>query len=148
MSKDRKKKKKKNKSKPDVKLAWTFHPLRSNIRHAVLVIFLMLLFCGSVYWNFGDIFLCIMSLVIFIFSLRTFFFPTSYVLEDKAFRVKNIYPVTYPWDRFRRYRKFKRGITLSPYEEPCRLDYYRSVVLFCEDNLSSEILNIVEEKIA
>lgn len=143
-----KKKKNHGKSKPVFTLAWTFHPLRSNLRQALLVICIMVAFSGLVYWNFKeDLFLTLLSAVIYVVSLKNFFFPTSYVLKEDEIIVKNIFSAKYNWSRFRRFSPFKRGIFLSPYDKPSRMDHYRGIALFCEGDNFEKVLGLVEEKL-
>ena len=147
MSKRKEKKGSKNKSRSVQELAWTFHPLRSNIRHAAFVVLTIILFAASIYCSFKDIFFTVLSAVILVFSLKNFFFPTSYRIENEGIKVRNIFPVKYNWEKFRRYQKFDRGIVLSTFDEPNRLDYYRSVVLYCQDDMREKVLHIIKEKI-
>lgn len=143
------KKERDKKSRLSVILAWTFNPLRTNLRHVLMIIFLGTLFCTSVYWNFKDLFLCILSMVIFVCSMNSIFFPTDYILEDDKIIIKNIfYTQKFPWNRFRRYVQTGKGIVLSPYLEPCTMDNYRSIHLLCEKDKQEEVLNIVKEKLS
>ncbi len=145
----KRKKERDDKSKPSVMLAWTFNPLRTNLRHVLMIIFLGSFFCAAVYWNFKDLFLCILSMVIFICSLNSMFFPTGYILEQDEIIIKNIfYAQQFPWNRFRRYVKTGRGVFLSPYMEPCTMDNYRSIHLLCDKDKEREILDIVKEKLS
>ncbi|OQA13482.1 MAG: hypothetical protein BWY64_03623 [bacterium ADurb.Bin363] len=141
------KKKKDDKSKPVSILAWTFHPLRSNFRQGLFVILAGSLFCAGVYWNFKDIFLSLLSILIYTFSLSSFFFPTDYVLKEDGIAIKGIISKhLYPWSRFRRFIQTKKGIFLSPYLKACTMDEYRGIYLFCNDETSSKALEIIKEK--
>jgi hypothetical protein len=145
----KKKKERDEKSKPVVKLAWTFNPLRSNLRSVLIIIFIGSLFCASVYWNFKDPFLCVLSMIIFVCSLNSVFFPTGYILEENEIIIKNMfYTQKFPWNRFRRYVQKGKGVFLSPYLEPCTMDNYRSIYLFCDKDKVTEVLNIVKEKLS
>lgn len=143
------KKKRDDKSKPVVMLAWTFHPFRSNIKLGFGVIFLALLFCTAVYWNVKDIYLSILSLIILIFSLSSFFFPTYYTLEEDGIRVKTLMTANkYPWSSFRKYIQKGKAIHLSPFIKSNFMESYRSISLFCDDIVLPDVLEVVREKLS
>jgi|GEM_PF-478682 len=91
------------------------------------------------------------ALILFL-SLRRFFLPTTYSLDDESVTMTTGgWQKKRKWSEFRNAYFYKVGIRLSPFEKPHFLDGFRSIFLRYGENGqggSKEIERFVKEKIS
>ena len=116
-------------------LEWSVFPFMENLRRSILVV-LVILACGVlVYVAFKDAFLALLSLLILFASLHTYFSRTTYRLDRDGVVIRTSLAKTVKkWSDFKRYIADRKGVTLSPFAKPSRLDPFRSVRLLYKDN--------------
>ena len=122
-------------SEPGGTLEWSVFPCKENMRRSVVVI-VIIIACGIVvYVAFKDVFLGVLSVLILFASLHTFFTRTRYRLDRDGVVIRTSLAKTVKkWSDFKRYYADRRGVTLSPFAKPSRLEPFRSVRLLYKDN--------------
>lgn len=132
---------------PAVYLAWTCHPLKRNPFLSVLVSVFILLVAVIVYLATQSNFFTVIALLVLIGSLTRFFFPTSYVLDERGITVKTrMQKLTKEWQLYRSCYPDRNGILLSPFGSPSRLENFRGLYVMFERN-GSEVIPIVKREI-
>jgi hypothetical protein len=125
-------------------ITWTVHPFKESVKATILVIFIIMFICGVVYYSFGEIFWVILSLIFLLGSLSSFFFPTTFTLDDEKVRVKRVFTtITRAWNAFRGFYWDKNGVQLTPFSHPSRLDSYRGLFLKFGGN-KEEVLDFIK----
>ncbi len=98
---------------------------------AVLVTIIMSLILLMVYY-FSDksIFMVVIGAFIFFISLSSFFLPTTFTIDENKVMIKYQYTVKERnLSAFRSFFPEERGILLSPYLSPSRLENFRGFYL-------------------
>lgn len=117
------------------RLEWSVFPFKENMRRSAIVIGIIIGSGIIVYFAFDDIFLGVLSIVILFVSLHTYFTRTTYCLTDQGIEIKSSVGKTFKaWSEFKRFHADAKGITLSPFTKPSRLEPFRSVRLLYGGN--------------
>jgi hypothetical protein len=128
-------------------LEWSVFPFTENLRKSAMVV---LIIAGAgivVHVAFKDVFLTLLSVVILLVSLHTFFTRTAYRLDDKGVTVTTVgIRTSKAWSAFKRYQADAKGVTLSPFAKPSRLDPFRSVRLLFGGN-RDEVVAFISKRI-
>ncbi len=85
-----------------------------------------------------------------IFDLKTFFFPTQFVIYDNRIEKKFLFnTVSHPIERFKTVINCKNGILLSPYKNRSTLlEKIRGLYIICSDSsLKKDLLSFFRDKI-
>jgi len=108
-------------------LTWTSFPAAENKVKAVLVsVFLVVLFT-SIHLTFGRGWFLI-ALLLLGGSVAPYFSVTRYAMTDDEVVVHRFFFTSRkPWSTFRSYYVDSRGILLSPFPRPSRLENYRGL---------------------
>jgi hypothetical protein len=123
-------------------VTWNVHPARHNLPKAILVSLTILLLTYFSSWYAGKPF-GVLAFALLSGSLWPFYVPTRYRIT--SWGVEQIrWPVRQkrPWSHFRRYEVDARGILLSPFISPSRLDSFRGMYLLTYTG-SQEIQEVV-----
>jgi hypothetical protein len=117
------------------KLEWSILPFAENGRRSAIVVVIVIA-CGVlVYLAFREVFLGVISVLILFASLHTYFTRTTYVLDGSGVTVRTGFVTTRKrWSDFKRYYADRKGVTLSPFAKPTRLEPFRSLRLLYGDN--------------
>jgi len=126
-------------------MRWTVFPVRDNPRKGIIVILFLVMLLVGIYLYYG-LFWALLSSVILVGSLLQFFTPTTYVLLDDGVEVRSLYVQRRRWEDVKRFYIDKRGVFLSPFAKPSRLENFRGVYLrFPEDKeLRERIVEFVK----
>ena len=90
----------------------------------------------------------ILALLIMLGSLAKFYFPTRYKLTDKSVTVKTTtQTLVKEWKLYRSCYPDKKGILLSPFVTPSRLENFRGLYIMFEKN-SEAVTAFVRERIS
>ena len=90
----------------------------------------------------------ILALVIMLGSLAKFYFPTSYKLSGRGLTVKTTTQTLFKeWSIYRSCYPDKKGILLSPFAEPTRLENFRGLYVMFEGN-KEQVTAFCRERIA
>jgi hypothetical protein len=128
-------------------LEWSVFPVLEDTKKSVIVVSIIVAVGVIVYMAFRDVFLTILSLAILVVSLHTFFTRTTYRLAEDGVTVRTVGVRTFKaWSAFKRYNADGKGVTLSPFAEPSRLDPFRSVRLLFGGN-RDEVVAFVSKRI-
>ena len=109
---------------------WCVHPLRERPVTAGWVIGFLLVLHGAIYFFFHQIWYVILAAAVLLPSLASFFLPVRYALYASHITVTTqFHRVSRSWDEFQRCEVDSRGVFLSPFERPSRLDNFRGLYL-------------------
>ena len=132
---------------PEEYLEWSVFPFVENLRRSVVVVAVIVFVAGLVYLAFKDVFLVFLSVAILLASLHAYFSRTTYRLDKDWVTVKTMSVRTSKrWSHFKRFYPDDRGITLSPFAEPSRLEPFRSVRLLYGSN-KDEVVAFVSKRV-
>lgn len=128
-------------------LQWVSHPLIERpVVSAVIILFVIFLLV-VVRILFEDWWWSALALFFLITSLAQYFFPTRYELDDEGITIKFLFTKKRrPWSEFRTFYKSARGVVLSPFLKPSRLDIYRGIHILCNNN-RDEVIRFVSTKL-
>jgi hypothetical protein len=128
-------------------LEWSVFPFLEDTKRSAVVVSIIVAVGVAIYLAFRDAFLTVLSLVILVVSLHTFFTKTTYRLGEDGVTVRTVGVRTFKsWSAFKRYSADRKGITLSPFAEPSRLDPFRSVRLLYGGN-KDEVVAFISKRI-
>ena len=128
-------------------LTWTSHPLKKNKRSTILVILFITLAPAVVFFSTNSLFFLLLSLVILLGSLASFFLPTTYELSRDKIKVKFLINIReMEWGKYRSFYVDKNGVLLSPFEKPSRLENFRGIYVRFEQN-KEEVVNYIKSRI-
>jgi hypothetical protein len=128
-------------------LEWSVFPFLEDRRRSAVVVAVVVAVGVLVFVAFKDIFLTVLSLAILLVSLHTFFTKTSYRLAEDGVTVRTVGVKTFKaWSAFKRYSADRKGVTLSPFAKPSRLDPFRSVRLLYGGN-RDEVVAFISKRV-
>ncbi|MCF7793753.1 MAG: hypothetical protein K9N09_04615 [Candidatus Cloacimonetes bacterium] len=135
-------------------LTWTSHPFRDNSRNSIILVFFIIILAASL-WRIAVIewempLFYYLGMIIFLGSLIPYFIPTTYELYNKKIRVFYWFiKMERSYSDFGSYYSDKRGVMLSTFKMPRRLDAFRGLNLrFSKTRSEKEkLFEILEEKI-
>jgi hypothetical protein len=118
-------------------LTWKSHPARERPLATAFVVIFIAIIISMVYYAMGrSIFMMALAGLIFTVSLSTFFFPTTYTIDEQKVVIKYTFSAKERnLSAFRKASPETRGILLSPYLSPTRLENFRGFYLrYGKDN--------------
>jgi len=125
-------------------LEWTTHPVRRRPWLSVGVTLFVILIGILVYWATDSNVFTVLALVVLYASLAKFYFPTHYRLNSKGVVIKSTtQTLKKPWSMYRSYYPDKKGVLLSPFTRPTRLENFRGMYLMCADN-RNEVIDYIK----
>ena len=130
----------------DVLHSWNIHPSAANPRKTVFVTLAIILLSLASGWYAGAP-LGILAALLLLGSLWPFFMPTTYRFTTEGIEQKR-WPTTQkrPWSYFRRFEVDPRGILISPFKTPSRLDSFRGMYLLTTED-REELISIIESRV-
>lgn len=129
------------------KLEWSVLPFKENLKRSIAVVGIIIGSGLFVYLAFRDAFLGILSVVILFVSLHTYFTRTTYKLTLKGIEIRSSVGRTFKaWSEFKRFHADNKGITLSPFAKPSRLEPFRSVRLLYGGN-KEDVVEFVSKNV-
>lgn len=135
-------------------LKWTSHPLRDNLRTSfILLIFILLLSAGL--WRIAVIdwempLFYYLGLLIFFLSLAPYFIPTTYeFFEEEIVIYYWFVKMKRPYSSYGCYYVDKKGVMLSTFKMPRRLDAFRGLNIRFSKNKAEkpDLLRLLDLKI-
>jgi hypothetical protein len=128
-------------------LEWTVLPFKESARRSVVVVGVIIGVGLMVILLFKDLFLGALSVLVLFASLHTYFGRTTYRLEADRVTVRSSLGTTMkPWSHFKRFYVDRRGVTLSPFAKPSRLEPFRSVRLLYGSN-KDEVVAFISKRL-
>lgn len=129
-------------------LAWTVHPMKRKPLVSAAVTLFVILIALVVYGWMQSLWFMMLALVIMLGSLAKFYFPTNYKLSGRGVTVKTTtQTLIKEWSIYRSCYPDKKGILLSPFAEPSRLENFRGLYVMFEGN-SEPVTAFCKERIA
>jgi len=129
------------------RLEWSVWPWREKVGRTVLVIGVILVVGVVVALLFKAVFWGVFSVLILFASLHTYFTRTTYRLDSEQVTVKSsVGTAVKKWSTFKRYYADRKGVTLSPFAKPSRLEPFRSTRLLYGGN-RDEVVAFVSKRI-
>ena len=129
------------------KLTWSVRPCTMNWLKFGLVSAVILGFGFLVQLAYGEVFLSVVSIVILVGSLHSYFFETSYSLSPEGIEVRGVFGTQKkPWTGFKSFSVDRAGLSLSPFSRRSWLEHYRGVRLLFNRN-RDEVVAFVTEKL-
>lgn len=135
-------------------LRWHSHPLfddpaRSMIALVMLGVFLWVLWDIAVN-DWGEPAYFTLGCIVMFLSLITFFFPTSYAFFDQKIEITYLFvTVRRPFSDFKCFYADRKGVMLSSFRRPRRLDMFRgqSIRFSKEKTEKDQLLALLKERI-
>lgn len=128
-------------------LKWSSHPVKKKILISILVIVFLFVVWLVVYLTTSSLLLTVLSVVIMLGSLSSFFLPTHYELDQKKVRVRFFLTTRErEWGAFRSFYVDKNGVLLSPFKKPSRLENFRGVYVRFNQN-KDQVVDFVKSNI-
>jgi hypothetical protein len=128
-------------------LEWSVFPFLEDTRRSAIVVAIIAAAAILVYLAFKDVFLTLLSVAILVVSLHTFFTRTTYRLGEEGVSVTTVgVKTSKSWAAFKRYTVDGKGVTLSPFAQPSRLDPFRSVRLLFGGN-RDEVVAFISKRV-
>lgn len=110
-------------------MKWTVHPAKRSPSKTILSAVLIIAFLVLVAAFYG-IFWGIFGFVVLLVSVHSYFFPTSYEVNNEEVMIKNIFMTQKrKLSEFRRVYEGKNGVLLSPFQHKTFLNQFRGVFL-------------------
>lgn len=107
---------------------WRVHPLRERPGVAALVIAFLFLLHGAIYWFLGHWWYVGVAAAVLLPSLAPFFLPVEYTLHPRYIAVRTPFRrFAKSWEAFQRCEIGPKGLFLSPFPTPSRLDNFRGL---------------------
>lgn len=127
-------------------MKWTVHPAKHDLTRTVISSFFVtafIVFVGIFYGIFWSIF----GFVVLLVSLHSYFFPTSYEIDDDEVVIKNIFMTQRrKLSEFRKVYVGRNGTLLSPFRRKTFLNQFRGVFLLLPEQ-RDEILEFLRARI-
>lgn len=129
-------------------LRWKSHPARERPLATVVVVIFILIIFYFVYDISNNFLMVVMAFLIFFIALTTFFFPTTYTVDERKVTIKYLFTLKERnLSAFRSAYPGRRGILLSPFLGPTRLENFRGFYLRYGRDNKEEIDKILIELI-
>lgn len=123
---------------------WVSFPARERVKTTViLTAFLILLFLG-IWFTFKSFLILLLSIVILSVSLWSYYTPKWYKLNGEGVEVRTLITKRFkPWNYFHSYYWDKRGVQLSTFTYPSRLDPFRGLSLMFGGDNREEVIEFI-----
>jgi hypothetical protein len=127
-------------------MKWTVHPATRDLTKTLIssvFVTAFIIIVGAFYGIFWSIF----GFVVLFVSLHSYFFPTSYDINDEEVVIKNIFMTQRrKLSEFRKVYVGKNGTLLSPFRRKTFLNQFRGVFLLLPEQ-RDEILEFLRTRI-
>jgi hypothetical protein len=128
-----------------MELQWKVHPIKGDFKKSLFLIILIIFISILVFISFDSILLGLLGLFLLVFSMRQFFLPTYYILNQEGVIVRFAGLTTKrKWSYFKRFFVDKNGILLSPFDKKSALENFRGIYLIVPNKGSPTRTEILE----
>ena len=130
-------------------LTWSHWPAKQRPLVTALVLVLFLLMWLACYSWLKDVFITsLLILAVFVY-LAEFFFPTKFGIDsEKVWKKIFIINVEKKWSNLRSYYPDKRGVLISPFTRPSRLETFRGIYIRFDQDNKEKIISLVQTYIS
>ena len=130
-------------------MEWTAHPFKADRKKSVFLVVIILLVCLLVLLTTNNIGFALIALALLVLSMRQFFLPTGYTLNEEGVEVRFSGATKKKrWDYFQSYYEARNGILLSPFKDRSRLEAFRGIYLISAGNNKPQIVELVKQHIS
>ncbi len=127
-------------------MKWTVHPAKRDLTKTIISGVFVAAFIVVVAVFYG-VFWSVFGLVVLFVSLHSYFFPTSYEVDDQEVVIKNIFMTQRRrLNEFRKVYVGRNGTLLSPFRRKTFLNQFRGVFLLLPEQ-REEILEYLRARI-
>jgi len=128
-------------------LEWTCHPVKRKPLVSAAVTLFIVLVAVTIYLTTYSRLFTVLGLVILLMSLAKFYLPTRFKLSDRGITIKTTTQTLFKeWEIYRSCYPDKKGILLSPFVEPSRIENFRGLYVMFEGN-ADEVTAFVRQRI-
>ena len=129
---------------PEV-LTWRSYPFTEKLGQGIVVlVFIIVVIVGIWFWTYEWLMVGLSTLILF-GSLTSYFLPAKYKLSSEGAKVRRMgRTIKRRWDEFRSFYADKRGLMLSTFDKPNRLDSFRGFNIHFSGN-REQIIAYVEK---
>ncbi|MCD6249377.1 MAG: hypothetical protein J7J98_03470 [candidate division Zixibacteria bacterium] len=116
-------------------LEWTCHPVKRKPLVSAAVTLFIILVVVAIYMTTYSRMFTLLGLVILLMSLAKFYFPTRFKMSESGVTIKTTTQTLFKeWGIYRSCYPDKKGILLSPFVEPSRIENFRGLYVMFEGN--------------
>ena len=127
---------------------WISHPAKERPFAAVVVSILCLIIFYTVYHFTTSPLMVVTAIAFMVISLATFFFPTNYTIGDGKVKIKYLFTEKIRnMTAFRAVYPGQRGVLLSPYISPTRMENFRGFYLRYGETNKTEVDSFLNDYI-
>ena len=121
---------------PMLSYSWISHPAKERPLATTLVSAFIVLVLALVYALMKSMLMIVVAIVVLTVALSSFFLPTTYLVDEDRVVIKHVLGVKQRrLSAFRSFYADRRGILLSPFLSPSRLENFRGFYLrYSRDN--------------
>ena len=131
---------------PVAPLEWSVRPFKESAVRSAIVIVVILAVGFLIFVAFKEPYLAVLSVLLLFASLHTYFGRTTYRLDADQVTVKSSFgTIAKRWSHFKKYYVDRKGVTLSPFDRPSRLEPFRSTRLLYGSN-KDEVLAFISKR--
>lgn len=128
-------------------MQWVCHPLKRKPMVSIAVTLFVVVIVGLVYLLTVSPMFSLLALIIMMGSLAKFYFPTRFKMSDRGVTIKTTTQTLFKeWKIYRSCYPDKKGVLLSPFLGPSRLENFRGLYVMFEGN-GDAVTSFVRERI-
>ena len=127
---------------------WRSRPVTDEFPASLLFVVVFFAACFGAARGFGGVGYGVIAGLLLLVSMGRYLLATGFVLDGKGVTVRYCgQSRTIPWSEIKSASEGPKGVFLSPYDKPSRLDSFRGVLLRFAKNNSEEVISFVRNKI-
>lgn len=127
-------------------MSWKSIPFKEHPCKTILLVLFLCAIGVGVYFSFG-IYWVIIAYILLVGGILPYWLPTYYYLDEEGIRIKGIIVERKKeWSEFKSYYKDKKGVFLSPFSKPTRLENYRGIYIRFNNN-EKEVVHFISTHI-
>ena len=124
-------------------LTWSVHLARRRPAQAALVVAIIGAAALAAVYGFQSLLLGLLAAVLLTASVSDYLFPLCFTLDAQAAESRGpLHRRRLLWAQVRRVEKDDSGVKLSPFSRPSRLDSFRGIYLWFDDNADQVMAHI------
>jgi hypothetical protein len=132
-----------NVTQPGPTISWRSFPfLEKRLQGISVLVFILVILVGIWFWTYEWYMVALGGLFLF-GSLASYFLPTRFTLSDEGVEMRRIgRQIKRGWSEFRSFYADKRGLMLSTFDRPSRMDAFRGFNIHFSGNRDAVIVYV------
>jgi len=127
---------------------WRSRPLVDEFLGSLLFVAIFVAVCVGAGVGFGNVGYGVLAAAMLVMGLGRYILTTGFVLDTTGVTISYFGQCrTIPWAEVHSVCVGPKGVFLSPFEKPSRLDSFRGVLLRYSNNNSDEVVEFVRDKV-